>query len=328
MTAMATGRHPLTGRILVGSIRLLLTAVQTIDNVIGWPFTEPTNRWRRWANWKGRKVVARVGLRLMRVVNDHSRASVLGDGPPVSLTSYGRRIPTAFAAIESIGLGSERPSRLVLWLDSEAAFADLDPRLTRLVDRGLEVRLSANYGPHTKYYPYVRDLWSGDGCLVTADDDLIYPPNWLALLQRAQRTTPADVHCHRAHRVAIEGDAIVPYSRWRSVQDTDPSPTVFATGVCGVIYPPRMLSRLRELGEEFADKCPRADDIWLHFVAVDNGIGVRQLRRQSRHFPVVQDAQVEKLQDHNVAGSGNDRQIAATYTAAAIDRMSRQQSLR
>lgn len=321
----APNRNRFTVRIAVGSIRALLIAVQTIDNAVGWPFTEPENRWWRRANWLGRKGLARLGLRLMTIVNDRSRAGLLGDGPPVSLTTYGRRIPTAFAAVESIGLGSVRPSRLVLWLDREADLVDLHPRLARLVERGLEVRLSTNYGPHTKYYPFVRDLWTG-GCLVTADDDIIYPPNWLALLQRGHRAGPAEVHCHRAHRVVVEDGAVVPYSRWRGVRGTAPAPSVFATGVCGVIYPPAMLARLRELGEGFRDRCPTADDIWLHFVAVDNGIGISQLRARGRHFPVVQDSQVEKLQNDNVAGSGNDRQIAATYTPSAIAALAARQS--
>jgi hypothetical protein len=328
MTAPLTTRpSSVVGRFAVAGSRLLLLAVQAVDAAIGWPFTEPHQRWWRKANWLGRKGLATVGLRLMRVVNDRSRVSVLGDGPPVSLTTYGRRIPLAFAAVESIGLGSVRPRRLVLWLDREADLLELDPRLARLVERGLEVKLSANYGPHTKYYPYVRDLWNGHDCLVTADDDIIYPPNWLALLQRGHRCAPADVQCHRGHRVRVAGGAIVPYGQWQGVRGTDPSPTVFATGVSGVIYPPVMLGHLKELGEAFRDRCPKADDIWLHYVAVENGIGIRQLRPRGRHFPVVADSQVDKLQNDNVTGSGNDRQIAATYTATAIARLSPEHSL-
>ena len=328
MTAPSNPRTSLLGRLIVAAVRLLLTAVQTVDAAVGWPFTEPDNRLARKANWLGRKGLARLGRHLMVAVNDHSRASVLGDGPPVSLTTYGRRIPLAFAAVESIGLGSVRPRRLVLWLDREADLLDLDRRLARLVERGLEVRLSANYGPHTKYYPYVRDLWSGEGALVTADDDIIYPPNWLFLLQRGHRAAPVDVHCHRGHRIEVSAGAIVPYGQWRGVRGTEAAPTVFATGVSGVIYPPAMLGLLKSLGEEFASRCPKADDIWLHFVAVDNGIGIRQLRPRGRHFPVVADSQVDKLQNDNVAGSGNDRQIAATYTPAAIARLNPAGSLR
>ena len=313
------------GRAVLWLIRLLLLAVQGVDNLLGCPFTEPDNRvWRR-ANWWGRKALARVGLRLMTVVNDTSTAGLLGDGPPVSLTTYGRRIPTAFATVEAIGLGSLKPRRLVLWLDSADDLANLDPRLQRLVRRGLEVRLSANYGPHTKYYPFVRDLWDGQECLVTADDDIIYPPHWLSRLWRAHQAAPQAVNCHRAHRIAVSAGTLVPYGQWRAVDDSAAAPTVFATGVSGVIYPPELLAHLRTLGEKFDDCCPKADDVWLQFVAVENGIGVRQIRARSRHFPVVADSQVEKLQNDNVAGSGNDRQIAATYSPSAIARISQAQ---
>ncbi len=296
----------------------MLGTAQLADDLIRLPFTEPSNRVYRRLNGIGRRWVARAAFALLTRMNDGGTASILGGGPPVSLTTYGRRIPTAFASIESIGLGRVRPSRVVLWVDSADALADLDPRLARLVDRGLEVRLSANFGPHTKYYPYVSELWDGASTLVTADDDIIYPPGWLARLQRASTRFPNDVHCHRAHVVDVQEGAVTSYSSWAPCRSTAPDPRNFATGVSGVIYPRRMLALLGGRDAEFMQACPRADDVWLHFVAVDNGIGVRQVRRQGRHFPVAKNTQVENLQQHNVAGQGNDRQIQATYSTSAI----------
>lgn len=304
-----------------GTYKALLGAVQALDNLVGWPFTEPANRAFRTANGVGRKQLAKIAFRLLTRYNDVADASVLGDGPPVSLTTFGRRIPTAFAAIESIGLGSVRPSRLVLWLDSADDLAQLDVRLARLVKRGLEVRLSENYGPHTKYYPFVRDLWTAGSPMVTADDDIIYPPNWLRLLAAGHRTTPAEVIGHRAREIAVERGAIGPYDRWTGVRTIAAGPRVFATGVSGVIYPPQMCQELKDRGEEFLELCPKADDIWLHYVAVSNNVGVRQVRQRGRHYAVVVPAQVEKLQNDNVAANGNDRQVLATYSPAAIQRV-------
>ena len=47
--------------------------------------------------------------------------------------------------------------------------------LRRLERRGLEVRLTQNYGPHTKYYPSLADAIADGLPLVTADDDILYP---------------------------------------------------------------------------------------------------------------------------------------------------------
>ena len=301
--------------------KILLTIAGAVDTLIGWPFTEPSPGLYRRLNGVGRKWVARLALWLLTASNERSTASILGPGPAVSLTSYGSRISTAYATVESIGLGSVRPRRIVLWLDSEQDVTNLDNRLRRLVARGMEVRLTDNLGPHKKYFPFINELWDGSSPLVTADDDIMYPTNWLSRLVRAQRDYPDIVNCHRAWTVGVgEDGALLPYSTWAACSTSRPGSRTFATGVSGVIYPPGMLRLLRDRKLEFTTKCLRADDVWLHYVAVDNDVPIRQIRPRGRHFPVVVSAQAVKLQQDNIAG-GNDRQIQATYSAAALSRL-------
>ena len=111
------------------------------------------------------------------------------------------------------------------------------------------------------------------------------------------------------------------FTTWAACSTSRPGSRTFATGVSGVIYPPGMLRLLRDRKLEFTTKCPRADDVWLHYVAVENDIPIRQIRPRGRHFPVVVSAQVVKLQHDNITGLGNDRQIQATYSEAALSRL-------
>ena len=123
------------------------------------------------------------GPRRLATLNLVSRSRLAGGpGPVVSLTTYGTRIRWSHLAIESIARGSLTPSRTGLWLDDEAAFARLPRPLRRLRRRGLEIRLSENLGPHTKYFPFIEASDSFTGPLVTADDDTIYPRFWLERL--------------------------------------------------------------------------------------------------------------------------------------------------
>lgn len=211
------------------------------------------------------------------VTNHRSTSPIIGDGDAnVSLTSYGKRIGSVWKAIETIGAGTVKPRRIILWLDDAAVLANPPATLKRLCARGLEIRSCRDYGPHKKYYPYVCEIFPDEPerTLVTADDDVFYPPNWLEELLAAHR--PDEVTAFRAR---IRTNA--PYRSWMTCTTTEPSEQVFATGVSGVAYPPRLLETLRERGEQFADICPMADDFWLHYAAVATGVPIRQVRDTS-----------------------------------------------
>jgi hypothetical protein len=245
---------------------------------------------------------------------------LIGDAPVVvSLTSHGQRVQDVSLAIESIGAGRVRPRRLILWLDDERTLAALPESLTKQMARGLEVRLTQDYGPHTKYFPYVRSVDSHQLPLVTADDDILYPRYWLTRLMTAYFERPEAVSCYRANVVCLDGDALAPYQSWPRCKDTEASVTRFATGVSGVIYPPAMLDELSARNDAFRASCPRADDIWLHWVALRTSRPVRQISPTPRHFPVVPGSQSDtSLMKHNVGAGGNDEQIQALYTDADV----------
>jgi hypothetical protein len=271
----------------------------------------------------GRKKVKRAGavlsVRRLRRLTAKGKHPLTGDGPAVvSLTSHGRRVSDVAITIESIGAGRVRPSRLILWLDDERLFATLPTAIRAQMERGLEVRLSDNYGPHTKYFPYVRSLARHTLPLVTADDDIIYPSGWLAGLLEAHHEHPDLVSCYRAHVVGWEGDRLAPYNSWVRARDTLATTSRFATGVSGVIYPPEMLDDLAERGDAFRATCPRADDIWLHWVALRSGRLVRQLSPTPQHFPVIPGSQADALMNHNVDSGGNDEQLRALYDESDV----------
>lgn len=260
-------------------------------------------------------LVARLDTITLGALEATRRSSLLGDGDAViSLTSYGVRIDAVHTTIESIGRGVVRPRRIILWLDDADALERSTPQLRRLQRRGLEVRLADNLGPHTKYWPYVESTPDRSVPLVTADDDIIYPRRWLADLLEAGRTRPDTIHCYWARVVRLDDDGrFAPYGSWPSASDTAPSPANFALGVSGVLYPPRMLDALHGAGRAFETVTPKADDIWLHAIALRAGVPVAQVRDKAVHFLTVPGTQVISLRADNVAGTGNDDAIDRVY---------------
>jgi hypothetical protein len=275
-----------------------------------------------WIYWQMRSWIFPVPtLCRLWLASRYSRRSLTNpDGLVVSLTSYGRRIHTVYLTIESIGRGTLRPSRIILWLDDRNAFERPPATIRRLLQRGLEVRFCRDYGPHKKYYPYVQFLDEFDAPLVTADDDALYPRNWLMGLAQAFRRFPDDINCYRAHKMVIKGQAIEKYENWRAVTSREPHVHHVATGVAGVIYPPGFLTWLKDAGDGFETCCLKADDLWLHAQAVRAGYKVRQIHSRALLPLPIPGAERCGLWRSNIFG-GNDQQIESTYSALDIQRL-------
>jgi hypothetical protein len=258
----------------------------------------------------------------MYVSNRFERSPVTQPGGPVvSLTTFGKRAQTVHFALESIGRGQLRPSRLILWLDDAALLGNLPAGIRRLQKRGLEVKGCKDYGPHKKYYPYLESLEDFKTPLVTADDDLIYPRVWLKRLAEAFQQFPEAINCHRARLLVLNQDRVAEYGSWGAIDSTDPSFRHVATGVAGVIYPPRFQRALKQKATGFVNCCPRADDLWLHVQALRSGYKVRQISRKRFRHVYIPGTQSDGLIQQNVLLRGNDLQVEATYQAPDIERM-------
>ena len=257
------------------------------------------------------------------MLHNHLSSSPLtneASGVDVSLTTYGKRAYNIYLTIESIAMGAALPRRLILWLDDPGLYENLPRQLVGLQRRGLEIKLCDNYGPHTKYFPYVESQQAFNHQLVTADDDVIYPRYWLAGLIAAHQQFPGYVNCYRARELALRAGKIAPYREWPLCDSTVPGFRKVATGVSGVIYPSALLEVLKSAGTAFETCCPKADDLWLHVQAVRTGFNIRQMQSHAIHFPTVPGSQDTPLYAENLIKDGNDRQIAVTYNSTDLER--------
>jgi hypothetical protein len=238
----------------------------------------------------------------------------------LSLTTFGERSKKAYLAIESIADGSVLPSRLIMWIDDERLFDNLPATIRRLQKRGMEVKLSRNLGPHTKYYPYVESTQTFNAPLTIADDDVLYPRYWLKELSEANREYPNVVNCYAAHVIPISEDGFEKYKNWKLCNSTTPCFCHLAMGCTGVIYPIPFLALLKRAGAAFETCCPKNDDFWLHVQALRAGYKVRQIHPRLPYFSFqgIPGTQRIALWHDNVEGDGNERQIRATYTEADV----------
>lgn len=271
-------------------------------------------------------VTAAVGQMVRwQVTSWVSRRPLTGDVPEVvvCMTTYGRRTSFVHLALQSIGSGSARPSRLILFLDDAAKVADPPRGIARLRRRGLEVRYGEDLGPHKKWYPYVTSLPRHTVDMVTADDDTLYPREWLSALRTSVRsTTVPSVHAHRAHRIVVTpAGQLAPYATWGHPEIGTPSHLTFPVGVGGVWYPHAFLERLRETADPdlFMQVTPRADDVWLHLQALRASFpAVWTGAFPDSAYVAVRGTRTAGLLASNVGGGGNDEQITRAYGSADL----------
>lgn len=240
----------------------------------------------------------------------------------VSATTHGKRIHRVHVAIESVARGTVRPGRYVLWLDDPTLMTKLPRTLKRLRRRGLDIILvPAGYRVHTKYFPYVESIDHHEKRLVTSEDDIVFPPEWLQTLLDGSDRHPDCVVSYRAHEVTFVGGEIAPYDDWRPCRSTTPSFRHFGTNVSGQVYPAAFLNFVKGEGTRFQEVAPMNDDIWLHHLAVKSGTRTVQVLPEPQLFPWVPGTQASGLFWTNVLGGENDLQIRRAYDAAEIDRM-------
>lgn len=266
-------------------------------------------------------VLKSAAMGRLRLLNLFSKSSVLGNAPiTISLTSYSDRLKTVWYTIESLAQGEVKPSRFILWVDEEDFSVDNYPELKRLQARGLEILRTKNYGPHKKAYPYSLETRGEENLLVTADDDLLYPKEWLRYLHEAAIQYPGEFLGYRTHRFTLDAQGqLLPYRQWIPGTVNEPLYSNFITTGAGTVFPAALQKAIAEAGEDFLEKSPKADDIWVNVLALRAGLKARKIDHQGMTFISIPRTQKIALHHQNVSGNLNDTQLAASISQQELD---------
>ena len=204
----------------------------------------------------------------------------------VSLTTFNSRIHGVHKTIESLFNQTVKADRILLWVCQEDFDDDTLPEILKLQEkRGLEVRYcKRDLGPYTKYHYTLLEY--PDSLIITTDDDILYPIDFIEQLYRAHCAEPNIVHCHRAHDIRLTTEGMPqPYKSWDLITAApEAGPTIFPTGVCGIIYFPGCFAPEICDVETFLQLCPKSDDIWLKAMTHKNGVLSKKIPHQSDHF--------------------------------------------
>lgn len=233
----------------------------------------------------------------------------------VSLTSYPARIKTIAKVLEPIFEQTRPADKVLLWL-ADSQFPnkekELPTNLLSLQSKGLEICWCDDIKTHKKYYYSM--LKYPDAVIITIDDDAVYAKNLIEQLMASYARHPNAVSSMRVHEIAFdETGSPLPYTAWKKECDEAldaPSFKYMATGVGGVLYPPKSLHSEVFNKENLTDTCLFGDDLWLKTMEIMAGTPVVLAQKHSK-LELIEDTQKSALWHENVDQNRNDQQFEA-----------------
>ncbi len=239
-----------------------------------------------------------------RPTYDESRRNLV-----VSLTSTAQRIRNILPTLYSLAAQTRKPDLMVLWLGEDGSY----PKeiISKIKKTGILIRYREDLGPNTKYHYAFSEY--GDDLVITVDDDVIYHKRMIEELYGAYLRHPGAVIARRVHKMRFDRERRpLRYKDWIwEYRDSDaPAFDLFATGTGGVLYPPEVTALKCWEDKAFLTVCPKADDIWLKFSELKNGVRVYAVKDSGYDKDAVTLRTVKTgLAAGNIDRGGNDQYI-------------------
>lgn len=193
----------------------------------------------------------------------------------VSLTSFGERLQIeAPIAINSILHNNILPDKICLTVNSGDIVPEelLHNNLIEIIYSDLDIK------GHNKYYHTM--LKYPDAVIITIDDDIEYPIDFIEKCVDAYKDFPNVVNACRVHKIKMTNDHLMPYNMWEwNCKNEEPSYRLFFTSGAGTVFPPNIFSAF---DLEDIEKTLYADDVYLNNLCRINKIKVRRI--PGNHF--------------------------------------------
>jgi hypothetical protein len=191
--------------------------------------------------------------------------------------------------------------------------SELPQSILELKKYGIQIYFADdNLKPHNKYY-YAMKLYP-DSLIITVDDDNMYDNDLVQSLYDSFLKYPSFISARRVHKIRRDSTGkVLPYSKWfyEYKKERNPSDTLLATGVGGVLYPPGILPAETFDAEKIRELCLNADDIWLKFMELKSNIPIVWAKGKRVHPITLREAQKINLQNNNYHKNQNDVYVTA-----------------
>lgn len=229
----------------------------------------------------------------------------------VSLTSFPARIHKVYYAIKSLMLQTYKADEIILWL-SESQFPErkLPENFKYLTDRGLTIRWCDDLRSHKKYF-YVLQEQKDNEVVITYDDDIIYEADSIEKLMVSHKQYPDCIICNRGHEIVFDNEGnLTEYKHWSihsPIGVSEPTMYLVPSTGNGCLYPYSAMPSVTFDWEKAKANAYSADDIWMRFCSLSNGIKVVKTRETIAILCNVWGSQKERLTQLNDINGENQR---------------------
>ena len=224
----------------------------------------------------------------------------------VSLTSFPARLPYVWMVVECLFRQTVKPDIIALYLSREQV-PDMSLVPVRVLDlqrRGLQIHLcDGDLRSHKKYY-YAFQEYPND-IVITVDDDLFYPSDFIENLMKAHEAHP---DCIIANWSKNMRPGTSKYGEWPDAEVGLKKTGQIVIGCEGVLYPcpSRCMHEDVCKAEIFKEHSFLADDIWLSCMALLKNTPIYHPAYQMNHLPIWIKGNVTLLSSNR---TGNQVQI-------------------
>jgi hypothetical protein len=233
----------------------------------------------------------------------------------VTLTAIPSRIDNIWITLESIFRQSYKPDRIILWLSNEEfENISLPGSLLELKEKGLEINFCENLRSHNKYYHTIVN--NPNATIITIDDDIIYTEDMISNLIQMHHEFPNAVCSNMTHLVTYHNGKLIPYVKWKPTYKKilTPSHKLIQLGVCGVLYPPKVLPSTCFDKELIKQLSFGSDDVWLNTMCLINNTPIVTNKTFNKYFLTISGSQKVSLLSINSFQGRKDKILEAVHS--------------
>lgn len=229
----------------------------------------------------------------------------------VSIASYKDRYNQIGQCIKSLMYQTMKPDQIIVWLDEQSDENALTHEMKLLQDSfGINFMYTNDELRSHKKYFYALNKYS-DKIIITADDDLVYPCDFIESLYKYHLLYPDSVCARRVHKIRFSKyGKILPYNEWLYEYHRKglPSFDLCATGGAGALYPPHIFDNNPYIFDKklIKEMAMTADDLWLKYMEVLSGVTTVWVPNKMIMPPEIEGSQNNALNYINTWHSGND----------------------